>query len=111
MSLVNVGDYSFRPLTEVYVDPLEIVAIGLKLGQKAMDKAILAAKLRGIREYAIIGNHSVRVSLHPPADMRPDPGWLHEFVKPKYLARARDYVLDAMPQAVVAKEVEHIDLH
>ena len=30
MSLINAGDYSFKPLTEVYVDPLEIVAIGLK---------------------------------------------------------------------------------
>jgi hypothetical protein len=111
MAMINVGDYSFRPLTEVYVDPLEIVAIGLKLGQKEMDKCIARAKARGVREYAIIGNHSVRVSLHPPSDMRPDQGWLHEFVKPKYLARAREYVLDSMPQAVVAREVEHIDLN
>lgn len=88
---VQVRD-TFKPLPEYSLDPLEITAIGLMLGAHKMDKARLAAKERGLREFAIIGNASVRVELRPQADMRPPEGWLHEFVKPRYLAQAREIV-------------------
>ena len=91
---IQVAD-SFRPMPEYYVDPLELTAIGLKLGEIEFGKARLRAQERGLREMAIIGNASIRVALRPPADMRPPEGWLHEFVKPKYLARAKEYVKDA----------------
>jgi hypothetical protein len=80
---------TFKPLPEYVLDPLEITAVGLKLGAHRMDKARLAAKERGLREFAIVGNASVRVNLRPPADMRPPEGWLHEFVRPAYMAQAR----------------------
>jgi hypothetical protein len=79
----------FKALPEYVVDPLEVTAIGLKLGAHRMDKARRAAKERGLREFAIVGNASVRVSLRPPADMRPPEPWLHEFVLPRYLAQAQ----------------------
>ena len=90
---VQVRD-TFRALPEYVLDPLEITAVGLKLGEIEMEKAILRAKSRGLREFAIIGDCSIRVALRPPADMRPPEPWLHEFVKPKYLARAKEYIKD-----------------
>ncbi len=90
---VQVAD-NFRPLPEYYVDPLEMTAIGLLLGEKKMDKARLAARERAIGEFAIVGNASIRVKLRPPADMRPPEPWLHEWVKPKWLAKAREYVTE-----------------
>lgn len=88
---VQVKD-TFKPLPEYCIDPLEVTAIGLMLGAHKMDKARLAAKERGLREFAVIGNASIRVELKPQADMRPPEGWLHEFVKPKYLAQAKGIV-------------------
>ena len=90
---VQVADF-FKALPDYYLDPLEITAVGLKLGEHEMEKCILRAKERGVREFAIIGDCSIRVTLRPPQDMRPPEGWLHEFVKPKYLARAKSYVTD-----------------
>lgn len=86
---------TFRALPEYYLDPLEITAVGLKLGEDKMEKCILAAKDRGLREFAIIGDCSIRVTLRPPVDMRPPEPWMHEFVKTKYLARAKSLVTDA----------------
>lgn len=85
----------FRPLPEYCIDPLEYVAIGLKLGQDKMEKARLWAQERALGERAIIGDSSIRVELHPVPDSRPPEPWLHEFVKPKYLAQARKYVFDS----------------
>lgn len=84
---VQVRD-PFRPLPEYCIDPLEMTAIGLKLGPLKLDAARLAAQERGLREFAIVGDCSIRVQLRPPADMRPPEPWLHEWVKPKYLAQA-----------------------
>jgi hypothetical protein len=84
----------FRPLPEYCIDPLEYVAIGLKLGQDKLEKAKLWALERALGEKAIIGDCSIRVELRPPADARPPEPWLHEFVKPKYLAQAKRYLFD-----------------
>lgn len=85
---VQVKD-DFRALPEYCVDPLTITAIGLKLGEQRMQECILAAKRRGIREFAIIGDTSIRVMLRPPPDAWPPEPWMHEWVKPKYLAQAK----------------------
>lgn len=82
----------FRPLPEYALDPLEVTAVGLKLGADKWTKCRMAAKERGLREYAIVGDASIRVILRPPADMRPPDGWLHEFIKPRYLAQAKQIV-------------------
>lgn len=90
---VQVKD-RFRALPEYCVDPLEITAIGLKLGQSKMEKARAWARERAMGEFAIIGDSGVHVALRPPFDSRPPEPWLHEFVQPVYLAQARGIVTD-----------------
>jgi hypothetical protein len=91
---VQVKD-NFRPMSEYCVDPLTIVAIGLKIGEAKMEKARLLAKERGMGEFAAgIGNAGLHVSLRVPPDAWPPEEWMHEFVKPKYLHQARMTALD-----------------
>lgn len=85
---VQVKD-DFRALPEYCVDPLTITAIGLLLGEAKMTKCIAAAKARGLREFAIIGDVGLHVALRPAPGSEPPEPWLHEFVKPKYLAQAQ----------------------
>lgn len=85
---------TFRPMPEYCVDPLTITAIGLKLGEAAMDKAVLKAKERGLREFAVIGDCGIHVALRVPPEAWPPEPWMHEFVKPKYLAQARSIIND-----------------
>ena len=90
---VQVKD-KFRALPEYCVEPLEIVAIGLKLGMAKFDRCRELAQERGVGEFAVIGNCGIQVMLNAPEDSRPPEGWLHEFVKIKYLAQARIMVTD-----------------
>lgn len=99
---VQVTD-TFKPYPEYCLDPLEITAIGLYLGPQKMDKARLKAQERGLREFCIVGNASVRVQCFPPLDMRPPEPWLHEFVKPKYLAEAKKYVTEEVAREVAGQ--------
>lgn len=92
---VQVKD-PFRPMSEYCVDPLTIVAIGLRIGRDKMDKARELAKERAMGEFAAgIGNAALHVALHPPQDAWPPEEWLHEFVKPKYYHQAKMMVTDA----------------
>ena len=91
---IQVKD-NFRPMSEYCVDPLTMVAIGLKLGDAKMEKARLLAQERMLGEFAAgIGNAGLTVALRPSADSLPPEEWLHEFVKPKYLHLAKVYVTD-----------------
>lgn len=91
---VQVRD-PFRPLPEYCVDPLTIMAIGLKIGQDKMDKARLLAKERGLGEFAAdIGGIALHVDLHPPIDSWPPEPWLHEFVTEKHYFQAKMMVSD-----------------
>lgn len=70
------------------VTPMEVVAIGLKVGPLRFDKCRLAALKRGLGEFAIVGDFALRIEVMPPEDARPPEGWLHEFCSPKLMTKA-----------------------
>lgn len=104
---VQVRDF-YVPLPEYCLDPLEITAIGLMVGESRFEKFRLRAKERGTGEFAIIGDSAIHVSLHPPKDMRPPEGWIHEWVKAKFMHQAKEVVQEAWPTVPTSPLVQRL---
>ncbi len=88
MGLNFVRD-DFKRLPVYSITPLEVVAIGLKMGPDKFDRCRVAAFKRMMGEFAVIGDCALRVEVVPPDDARPPEGWLREFCPPKAMRKAQ----------------------
>lgn len=80
-----------------YLQPLEIVAMGIAMGEKRWKKCEEEARRLNISKHsrAVAYGADVRVTMRREHDMRPPPEWLAEaMINEDTLRRARELVFD-----------------
>lgn len=92
MTGIIVNDQVPEWLPIYYIQPLELVAMALAMGEKKWQKCEEEAQRRNISKHskAVAYGADVRLTLRKEHDMRPPPEWLEEAkINQDTLAKAR----------------------